>query len=140
MYCLTRPFIFLGARLSLGCYSHNKEVVVLLDEKGVALALSMISSELNAENKIPWVAAAYFLTSTACTPLYGRTSDIWSRKAALFALTAVFFVGSLALSLAQNVVQLLVFRATVGLEGGGLISLGWLIVLDVVAVIYRGKC
>lgn len=121
----------------LACAS--TEVVALLDEKGVAAALSIISSELNAGSKIPWVAAAYFLTSTACTPLYGRISDIWSRKTVLFALMAVFFIGSLASSLAQNVVQLIVFRAITGIGGGGLILLGQLIVSDVVTVRERGK-
>ncbi|KAF8595809.1 MFS drug transporter [Ceratobasidium sp. AG-I] len=121
----------------LACAS--TEIVALLDEKGVAAALSIISSELNAGSKLPWVAAAYFLTSTACTPLYGRISDIWSRKTVLFALMAVFFVGSLASSLAQNVVQLIIFRAVTGIGGGGLILLGQLIVSDVVTVRERGK-
>lgn len=52
---------------------------------------------------------------------------------------AIFFVGSLASSLAQDVVQLIVFRAITGIGGGGLILLGQLIVSDVVTVRERGK-
>ncbi|CAE6483487.1 unnamed protein product [Rhizoctonia solani] len=121
----------------LACAS--TEIVALLDEKGVAAALSIISSELVAGSKISWVASAYFLTSTACTPLYGRISDIYSRKNVLYTLMAVFFAGSLAASLAQTVVQLVVFRAITGIGGGGLILLGQLIVGDVVSVRERGK-
>ncbi|CAE6422078.1 unnamed protein product [Rhizoctonia solani] len=121
----------------LACAS--TEVVALLDEKGVAAALSIISSELGAGSKISWVASAYFLTSTACTPLYGRISDIYSRKNVLYTLMAVFFVGSLAASLSQTVVQLIIFRAVTGIGGGGLILLGQLIVGDVVSVRERGK-
>ncbi|CUA75229.1 putative MFS-type transporter MT1926 [Mycobacterium tuberculosis CDC1551] [Rhizoctonia solani] len=121
----------------LACAS--TEVVALLDEKGVAAALSIISSELGAGSKISWVAAAYFLTSTACTPLYGRISDIYSRKNVLYTLMAIFFVGSLAASLSRSVVQLIIFRAVTGVGGGGLILLGQLIVGDVVSVRERGK-
>ncbi|CAE6472309.1 unnamed protein product [Rhizoctonia solani] len=128
----------------LACAS--TEIVALLDEKGVAAALSIISSELVAGSKISWVAAAYFLqstgffrTSTACTPLYGRISDIYSRKNVLYTLMAIFFFGSLAASLAQSVVQLIIFRAVTGIGGGGLILLGQLIVADVVTVRERGK-
>ncbi|KAH7317516.1 major facilitator superfamily domain-containing protein [Rhizoctonia solani] len=109
----------------LACAS--TEIVALLDEKGVAAALSIISSELVAGSKISWVAAA---TSTACTPLYGRISDIYSRKNVLYTLMVVFFLGSLASSLSQSVVQLIIFRAVTGIGGGGLILLGQLIVAD----------
>ncbi|CAE6340054.1 unnamed protein product [Rhizoctonia solani] len=121
----------------LACAS--TEIVALLDEKEVAAALSIISSELMAGSKISWVASAYFLTSTACTPLYGRISDIYSRKNVLYTLMTIFFFGSLAASLAQNVVQLIIFRAITGIGGGGLILLGQLIVGDVVTVRERGK-
>jgi len=52
---------------------------------------------------------------------------------------AVFFFGSLAASLAQNLVQLVIFRAITGVGGGGLILLGQLIVSDVVTLRERGK-
>lgn len=52
---------------------------------------------------------------------------------------AIFFLGSLASSLAQSVVQLIIFRAITGIGGGGLILLGQLIVGDVVTVRERGK-
>jgi hypothetical protein len=150
---LTHPLTS-ALQIFLACAS--TEVVALLDEKGVAAALSIISSELHAGSKISWVASAYFLyvsvrcfgfgayglvgrTSTACTPLYGRISDIYSRKNVLFTLMAVFFFGSFAASLAQSVVQLIVFRAITGIGGGGLILLGQLIIGDVVTVRERGK-
>ncbi|KAF8672813.1 mfs drug transporter [Rhizoctonia solani] len=140
----------------LACAS--TEIVALIDEKAVAAALSIISSELVAGSKISWVASAYFLqvfflilphwnrqsnclsrTSTACTPLYGRISDIYSRKNVLYTLIIIFFFGSLAASLAQTVVQLIIFRAITGIGGGGLILVGQLIVGDIVTVRERGK-
>lgn len=78
-------------------------------------------------------------TSTVGQLLYGRLSDIWSRKVVLLAGLAIFFVGSLASSLAQSVLQLTVFRAFTGIGGGGLMTVAQLIVSDVVPLRERGK-
>lgn len=45
----------------------------------------------------------------------------------------------MAASLAQNVTQLIVFRAITGIGGGGLVTLGQMIVSDVVPLRERGK-
>lgn len=64
--------------------------------------------------------------------LYGRISDIWSRKTVLLTLMTFFFIGNLASALAQTFIQLLVFRAIVGIGSGGMSTLGQVIVSDVV--------
>ncbi|QLI63601.1 Efflux pump dotC [Metarhizium brunneum] len=79
------------------------------------------------------------LTSTVGQLLYGRLSDIWSRKVVLLTGLAIFFIGSLASSLAQSVLQLTVFRAFTGIGGGGLMTVAQLIVSDVVPLRERGK-
>lgn len=71
--------------------------------------------------------------------MYGRLSDIWSRKIILLLGLAIFFVGSLASSLAQSVLQLTIFRAFTGIGGGGLMTVAQLIVSDVVPLRERGK-
>lgn len=78
-------------------------------------------------------------TSTVGQLLYGRLSDIWSRKVVLLTGLAIFFIGSLASSLAQSVLQLTVFRAFTGIGGGGLMTVAQLIVSDVVPLRERGK-
>lgn len=78
-------------------------------------------------------------TSTSFQLLYGRLSDIWSRKLVLLTGLAVFFIGSLASSLSQNVVELIVFRAITGVGGGGLMTVAQIIVSDVVSLRDRGK-
>ncbi|KAJ7683216.1 cephamycin export protein cmcT [Mycena rosella] len=113
--------------------------VGLLDETMISVALPTISSELGAGSQISWVAAAFFVTSTACQVLYGRLSDIWSRKIVLFALMFIFFVGNIASGFSQTFVQLLVFRAISGIGGGGLSTVAQIIVSDVVSLRERGK-
>jgi len=71
--------------------------------------------------------------------LYGRFSDIWSRKKVLLAGLFIFFVGSLAASLANTAPQLIAFRALTGVGGGGLMTIAQIIVSDVVSLRDRGK-
>ncbi len=71
--------------------------------------------------------------------LYGRLSDIWSRKVILLAGIAIFFIGSLASSLANTVPQLIMFRALTGIGSRGLMTVAQLIVSDVVPLRERGK-
>jgi MFS family permease len=78
-------------------------------------------------------------TSTCFQLLYGRLSDIWSRKYVLFTGLAIFFFGSLAASLAQTATQLIIFRAFTGIGGGGLMTVAQMIVSDVVPLRERGK-
>ncbi|KAG8740675.1 hypothetical protein FRC10_004053 [Ceratobasidium sp. 414] len=111
----------------------------LLDETMIAVAMPLIASDLNTGSQISAVATAYFITSTACQMLYGRISDIWSRKSVLLGLIVIFFLGNLASSLAQTFTQILVFRAIVGIGGGGIGTVGQIIVSDVVSLRQRGK-
>lgn len=78
-------------------------------------------------------------TSTIGQLLYGRLSDIWSRKLVLLTGLAIFFLGSLASSLAQTATQLIIFRCFTGFGGGGLMTVAQMIVSDVVPLRERGK-
>lgn len=78
-------------------------------------------------------------TSTCFQLIYGRLSDIWSRKLVLFVGLGIFFIGSLAASLSQTATQLIVFRAFTGVGGGGLMTVAQMIVSDVVPLRERGK-
>lgn len=86
-----------------------------------------------------FVSLTQYRTSTCFQLLYGKLSDIWSRKLVLFVGLAIFFFGSLAASLAQTVTQLIVFRAFTGVGGGGLMTVAQMIVSDVVPLRERGK-
>ncbi|KAL0254266.1 hypothetical protein SLS55_009740 [Diplodia seriata] len=115
------------------------DFAALLDQTSLAASLSIIGRSLNASNQSSWISGAYFVTSTSFQLLYGRLSDIWSRKIILLIGIAIFFFGSLASSLSQNVIQLIVFRAFTGVGGGGLMTVAQFIVSDVVPLRERGK-
>lgn len=117
-------------------YSHGQiflacasvDLLALMDQTTLAAALTIVSRDLNASSESSWIAGAYFLTSTSFQLLYGRLSDVWSRKVLLVIGIAVFFFGSLASSLAQTSLQLIVFRAFTGVGGGGIMTVAQMIV------------
>lgn len=114
-------------QIFLACAS--VDLLALIDQTTLGASLTIVSRALDADSERAWIAGAYFLTSTSFQLLYGRLSDVWSRKVILMIGIGIFFFGSLASSLAQSAVQLIVFRAFTGVGGGGLMTVAQLIVL-----------
>ncbi|KAB8260355.1 major facilitator superfamily domain-containing protein [Aspergillus pseudonomiae] len=115
------------------------DLIALMDQTTLASSLSIIGNALDASDKASWISGGYFVTSTCFQLIYGRLSDIWSRKLVLFVGLGIFFIGSLAASLSQTATQLIVFRAFTGVGGGGLMTVAQMIVSDVVPLRERGK-
>jgi len=110
-----------------------------LDQSVVGTALKTIVTDLGGADHVSWVVAAYLITSTASTPLYGKLSDLYGRKPVYQFVIAVFLLGSVLAGLSQNMWQLILFRAIQGLGGGGLLSLAITIVADIVSPRDRGR-
>lgn len=124
-------------QIFLACAS--VDLLALMDQTTLAASLTIVSKDLGASSESAWIAGAYFLTSTSFQLLYGRLSDIWSRKVLLVVGIGIFFFGSLAASLAQSALQLIIFRAFMGVGGGGLMTVAQMIVSDIVPLRERGK-
>ncbi|PIL32782.1 MFS general substrate transporter [Ganoderma sinense ZZ0214-1] len=114
-------------------------LVSCLDSTIVATALPTISAAFDAGSVVSWVPSAYFLTSTAFQPLYGRFSDIFGRKIALCLAMAIFMVGSLSAGFSRTIMQLIVLRGIAGVGGGGIVSMAQIVISDVVSLRDRGK-
>ena len=102
-----------------------------LDSTIVSPALPTIGAALGGAAFLPWVVSAYFVTSTAVTPLYGKLSDIHGRRPILLIALALFLVGSLACALSPNLTSLIVARALQGIGGGGLMALAQTVIADI---------
>ena len=63
------------------------------------------------------------LGSTVTVPLYGKLGDVYGRKPLFIVAISIFLVGSALCGLAQNMAQLVVFRAIQGVGAGGLFPL-----------------
>ena len=114
-------------------------LIAALDQTIVATALPTIVSELGGLDHLSWVVTAYLLASTAATPLWGKLGDQYGRKRLFQTAIVIFLIGSVLCGIAQNMPQLIGFRALQGLGGGGLIVLSMAIVGDIVPPRERGK-
>jgi len=110
-----------------------------LDQTIVATALPTIVGDLGGIEHLSWVVTAYLLASTIVGPLYGKLGDLYGRKIVLQTAIAIFLVGSALCGLAQNMPELIAFRALQGLGGGGLMVTTMAVVGDIIPPRDRGK-
>ncbi|MGW6285326.1 DHA2 family efflux MFS transporter permease subunit [Streptomyces sp. NPDC055107] len=114
-------------------------LLAALDQTIVSTALPTIVSELGGLDHLSWVVTAYLLAATAATPLWGKLGDQYGRKKLFQTAIVIFLIGSALCGVAQNMPQLIGFRALQGLGGGGLMVLSMAIVGDLVTPRERGK-
>lgn len=128
-----RQVLIVFSGLMLGMF------LAAMDQTIVATALPTIVGDLHGLSNLSWIVTAYLLTSTAVVPLYGKLGDLYGRKHLFQFAIVVFLIGSALSGLAQNMGQLIAFRALQGIGGGGLIVLAQAIIGDVVSPRERGR-
>ncbi len=114
-------------------------VLAMLDQTIVSTALPTIVGDLGGLEHLSWVVTAYLLTSTVVTPIYGKLGDLYGRKIVLQVAIVIFIAGSALCGIAQDMVQLIVFRGIQGLGGGGLMVIAMAAIADFVPPRERGK-
>ncbi|KAJ3113148.1 hypothetical protein HDU96_003743 [Phlyctochytrium bullatum] len=108
-----------------------------LDTSIVATALKAIVADLGDAPMIPWIGSAYLLTCTASAALYGRMSDVVGRKPVILFAIAVFAVGSIVCSYCTTMEGLIIGRAVAGVGGGGIATMMFILISDIVSLRYR---
>jgi|GEM_PF-55651 len=103
-----------------------------LDQTIVSTALPKIIADLNGAELYAWVTTAYLLASTVSAPIFGRLTELFSRKAILLVAIAIFLLGSALAGLSQNMPELILFRGVQGIGGGALFALA----LTTIAVLF----
>lgn len=114
-------------------------LLAALDQTIVATALPTIVGELNGLQHLSWVVTAYLLAATIGLPIYGKTGDVIGRKPVFIFAIVVFLIGSVLCGIAQDMNQLIAFRAIQGIGGGGLMIGAQAILGDIVSPRERGK-
>ncbi|WP_405583712.1 MDR family MFS transporter [Streptomyces sp. NBC_01190] len=131
-------------------YSHRQIMVILsglllgmflaaLDQTVVSTAIYKIGESLNGLTAQAWVTTSFLITSTIATPLYGKLSDQYGRKPFFLFAIAVFIAGSALCMLSTSMYMLAAFRAFQGIGAGGLFSLAFAIVGDIIPPRERAK-
>jgi len=110
-----------------------------LDQTIVSTAIRTIGDQLHGLNIQAWVTTAYLITSTVTTPLYGKLSDIYGRRPLFIAAISIFIVGSAISAFATSMPMLAAFRAFQGIGAGGLMSMAFAVMADIVPPRQRAK-
>jgi EmrB/QacA subfamily drug resistance transporter len=129
----SRQLKLVFAGLMLGMF------LAALDQTIVSTALPTIVGELGGLNHLSWVVTSYMLASTVSTPLYGKLGDLYGRKKLFQVAIVMFLLGSVLSGAAQDMGQLIGFRALQGLGAGGLMVGAQAIIGDVVPPAVRGR-
>ncbi|MFA5774969.1 MAG: MDR family MFS transporter [Ilumatobacteraceae bacterium] len=110
-----------------------------LDSSIVAVAMPTIAGKLGGFGQLAWVSTAYIVTTAMATPLLGKLSDIFGRRRLYLMSVVVFLIGSVLCGVAQNMGQLIAFRALQGIGGGGIGAITFAIIAELVVPRERGK-
>ncbi|MCP4225900.1 MAG: MFS transporter [Actinomycetia bacterium] len=105
----------------------------------VSTALPTIVGELGGLDQLTWVVTSYFVTSTVSTLLIGKMSDIYGRRPMFMLSIVAFLLASVLAGLSQSMSQLVAFRALQGVGGGGLQSLAFIVIGDILSPRERGR-
>jgi EmrB/QacA subfamily drug resistance transporter len=114
-------------------------LLAALDQTIVATALPQIAADLKGFEHLSWVVTAYLLASTVTVPLYGKLSDLYGRRRLFVVSISLFLVGSALCGFAQDMTQLIAFRALQGLGAGGLLPLSQAAIADLFSPRERGR-
>ncbi|MFI2641285.1 MDR family MFS transporter [Streptomyces sp. NPDC018610] len=114
-------------------------MLAMLDNMIVGTAMPTIVGELGGLQHLSWVVTAYTLATAAATPLWGKLGDMYGRKGAFMTSIVLFLVGSALSGMAQDMGQLIGFRAVQGLGAGGLMVGVMAIIGDLIPPRERGK-
>lgn len=110
-----------------------------LDQTVVATSAPVIASTLGNASGLIWVITPYLFASLVTTPLYGRLSDTHGRRPLYLTALSLFLLGSIAVAIAPTLTTLALARGLQGLGAGGLLSLAFVIVADMIPLQERGK-
>ncbi|MDT0321143.1 MDR family MFS transporter [Streptomyces millisiae] len=114
-------------------------MLAMLDNMIIGTAMPTIVGELGGTEHLSWVVTAYTLATAAATPIWGKIGDMYGRKGSFLTSIVIFLAGSALSGLAQDMVQLIAFRAVQGLGAGGLLVGVMAIIGDLVPPRERGR-
>ncbi|KOG31091.1 transporter [Streptomyces resistomycificus] len=114
--------------------------VAILSSTIVSNALPEIIGDLGGgQSAYTWVVTAALLSMTAATPLWGKLSDLYSKKALVQIALVVYVLGSAAAGLSQNAGMLIACRVVQGIGVGGLSALAQIVMAAMISPRERGR-
>jgi EmrB/QacA subfamily drug resistance transporter len=99
-----------------------------IDATIVSTSMPTIVARLGGLDLYSWIFSIYMLTSALTTPIFGKLSDLFSRRRLMLVGIGIFVTGSALCGAAQSMEMMIVFRALQGLGGGAIYALSFIIV------------
>lgn len=114
--------------------------VAMLSSTVVTNALPRIVSDLHgSQTGYTWVVVATMLAMTASTPIWGKLSDLFSKKMLVQTALVIYTAGSLVAAFAPSMEVLIGARVVQGLGVGGLTALVQVVIATMVSPRERGR-
>jgi MFS family permease len=126
-----RPFVLAAVMAS--------NFMIAIEATIVSTAMPQIVGQLGGLQLYSWVFAAFLLTQTSTTILFGKLSDLKGRKTVMLSGIAIFLIGSLLCGFAWSMPSLIVFRLVQGIGAGAVQPVAMTIVGDLYSAHERGK-
>ncbi|MFI7239602.1 MFS transporter [Streptomyces cyaneofuscatus] len=114
--------------------------VAILSSTVVSNALPEIISDLGGgQSAYTWVVTASLLAMTATTPLWGKLSDLFSKKLLVQIALIIYVLGSIVAGLSTSSGMLIACRIVQGIGVGGLSALAQIVMAAMIAPRERGR-
>src|SRR6476619_3134832 len=114
--------------------------VAMLSSTVVTNALPRIVADLQgSQTGYTWVVVATMLAMTATTPIWGKLSDLFSKKLLVQSALVIYTIGSLIAAFAPSMGVLIGGRVVQGLGVGGLTALVQVVIASMVTPRERGR-
>ena len=113
--------------------------MIAIEATIVSTAMPQIVAQLGGLPFYSWVFAAFLLTQTATTVVFGKLSDLIGRKRVMLVGIAIFLFGSLLCGFAWSMPSLIVFRLAQGVGAGAVQPTAMTIVGDLYSAHERAK-
>jgi MFS family permease len=113
--------------------------MIAIEATIVSTAMPQIVAQLGGLPLYSWVFAAFLLTQTATTVVFGKLSDLIGRKSVMLAGIGIFLLGSLLCGFAWSMPSLIAFRLAQGVGAGAVQPTAMTIVGDLYSAHERAK-
>src|SRR5882762_1439073 len=110
-----------------------------LDQTIVVPTVPAMARDLKGFGQLSWIVSVYLLTSTAATPILGKLSDLYGRRAMLLGSIAIFTLASVLCGVARTLPEMVLFRGLQGVGGAGLIAMAHATIADIASPRERGR-
>ncbi|KAF2865599.1 major facilitator superfamily transporter [Massariosphaeria phaeospora] len=103
-----------------------------LESTIVGTALVAITNDLKGFDISSWIVTSYLLTYTGFLTVLAKVSDTFGRRNVMSICLILFIVSSIACGVARTMLQLIIFRAVQGIGGGGMYTMTFVILPEMV--------